>query len=242
MVNNSEIVNRIKSLLEKHDMTAKRLAELAGITSVSIYRILNEHTRLTNLTTIQKIAAALNVPIEALVGENATPPTAPNDIIADIQVIYDDDNAEEMDGYIRIPLMAAKAAATPAVLEISNEDRDGWVYMNSKRLPKNISEKCYAFRVRGDSMEPMLQENDLVAILPYDFQPDKSELKHSNVYLVRIQDDEGCFGLTLKHVNIINTHAVLTSDNPKYPPRNVDLEEQTGFRIVGRVVWMWREF
>lgn len=242
MINNSEIIQRIKTLIEQKNMTAKKLAELAQISSVSIYRILNEHTRLTNLTTIQKIAAALEVPVETLIKDENTNSTSEN-VMADIQVVYDYEPDDNMDGYIKIPLMSTKAAATPAVLDISNEDREGWVYMNSKRLPKNITEKCYAFRVRGDSMEPMLQENDLVAIQPYDFPPDTTELRHSNVYLVRIQDDEGCYGLTLKHVNYINeNNAVLTSDNSKYPPRNINLEDTPGFRIVGRVVWMWREF
>lgn len=242
MINNKQIIERIKSLISKKNITAKKLAELAGITPVSIYRILNEHTRLTNLTTIQKISTALEIPIEELLREQPQKHTSA-DIMADIQIIYDYEPTEDMEGYIRIPLMSTKASATPAVLEISSENRDGWVYMNSKRLPKNISEKCYAFKVRGDSMEPMLQENDLVAIQPYDFPPTSSDLRHSNVYLVRIQDDNGSFGLTLKHVNYINKdNVVLSSDNIKYPPKNIDLKTSNGFRIIGRIVWMWREF
>ncbi|KAA0259520.1 LexA family transcriptional regulator [Deferribacter autotrophicus] len=248
MLTNKEIVNKLRVAIKNSSKPAKKIAELAGISEVTLYRILNGQRNLNNLDTLQKLAKALNLPLGYFFGEADMQNKALNDFdnIPDIRILYGDlESLKELDlsGYLKIPLMRSKAAATPYVIEISNDDIDGWVCISTDKIPKNISEKCFAFRVKGDSMEPMLQENDLVAILPYSSQPDLFSLKYSNVYLVRMPDGNGEYGLTLKHIKVIDRNTVvLVSDNKNYEPVTINLRETPGFKVVGRVVWMWREF
>jgi len=90
-------------------------------------------------------------------------------------------------------------------------------------------------------MEPMLRENDLVAVLPYSEPPFMDNIIPSNVYLVKIPDGFGGYGLSLKHINVIDEGTIeLVSDNKKFENKLIYLQDD-GFQVMGRVIWMWRE-
>jgi phage repressor protein C with HTH and peptisase S24 domain len=92
-------------------------------------------------------------------------------------------------------------------------------------------------------MEPFLCEGDLVAILPYDESPTLDEIKHTNIYLAKIPDGFGGYGLSIKHISVIDNYKIdLVSENKKYDNLRIDLSKTPDFKILGRVIWMWREF
>lgn len=245
MIKYDNLQYKLKEAMEKAGLNVSKLAEKAGIHQVSLSRILNGHRKLNNLDTLYKLSKALGVSLDYFftnsdIEEN--PETFAEDMGIDI---FYGDKKELNDKYpdhIKIPLVRSKAAATPAIIEISSDEVDGWVCISAENVPKNISERCFAFRVKGDSMEPMLRENDLVAVLPYSEPPSMDTIIPSNVYLVKIADGFGGFGLTLKHVYQVDEKTIeLVSDNKKYPNKKIDITEPDNFQIMGRVIWMWRE-
>ncbi|MEC9493039.1 XRE family transcriptional regulator [Flexistipes sp.] len=245
MIKYDNLQDKLKKAMKKAGLSVSKLAEKAGIHQVSLSRILNGHRKLNNLDTLYKLSKALGVSLDYFftnsdIAEN--PETFAEDMGIDI---FYGDKKELNDKYpdhIKIPLVRSKAAATPAIIEISSDEVDGWVCISAENVPKNISERCFAFRVKGDSMEPMLRENDLVAVLPYSEPPALDTIIPSNVYLVKISDGFGGYGLTLKHIHQIDDRTVeLVSDNKKYPNKEIDISEPDNFQIMGRVIWMWRE-
>ena len=245
MLNNNYLVNKLKDVIEKSGLTSRDLANKAGIHEVSLYRILNGQRKLNNLDTLLKLSKALEVDLNVFFEKEYD--TNKRNLKVDnvnVEVFYGDKNKpnnRHLDS-ITIPLMRSKVAATPSILEISTDHVEGWVTISTENIPKNISEKCFAFRVQGDSMEPMLQENDLVAIMPYSSPLSLDTIVQSNVYLVKFHDGYGGYGLSLKHINVINNEIIeLVSDNKKYKSKTIHLDKDY-FQIVGKVVWMWREF
>lgn len=246
MIKYDNLQNKLQTAIKNSGLSITEVAERAGIYQVSLSRILNGHRRLNNLDTLFKLSKVLGVNLDYFFSDSDVSSEDPESFAKDmgIDIFYGD--KEELDktypDHIKIPLVRSKAAATPAIIEISSDEIDGWVCINAENVPKNISERCFAFRVKGDSMEPMLRENDLVAVLPYSEPPAMDTIIPSNVYLVKIADGFGGFGLTLKHVHQIDERTIeLVSDNKKYPNKKIDITEPESFQIMGRVIWMWRE-
>lgn len=244
MINNDKLIDKLKKLIKESGMSARKLADIAGIHEVSMYRILNGQRKLNNLDTLYKLSKALGVDLNYFFTNSDVSEEDSDNENLNVHIFYG--NKKEADkrypDAVKIPLMRSKAAATPAIIEISSDEIDGWVSINAENIPKNISERCFAFRVQGKSMEPMLRENDLVAVLPYSEPPSMDNIIPSNVYLVKIPDGFGGYGLSLKHINVVDEEVIeLVSDNKKFENKIINLQDD-GFQVMGRVIWMWREF
>lgn len=87
-------------------------------------------------------------------------------------------------------------------------------------------------RVRGDSMEPMILEGDLVLVR---LQPSVD----SGDYGVVIVDEED--GL-VKRIELDKNTITLISFNPYYPPREFKNGDTARVRIVGKVIESKRKF
>lgn len=243
MINNDKLIDRLKKLIKESGLSARKLADIAGIHEVSMYRILNGQRKLNNLDTIYKLSKALGVDLNYFFTNSDISEENSDNENLNVHIFYGDKKEADIKypAAVKIPLMRSKAAATPAIIEISSDEIDGWVSISAENIPKNISERCFAFRVQGKSMEPMLRENDLVAVLPYSEPPSMDNIIPSNVYLVKIPDGFGGYGLSLKHINVIDEEVIeLVSDNKKFENKLIYLQDD-GFQVMGRVIWMWRE-
>lgn len=87
-------------------------------------------------------------------------------------------------------------------------------------------------KVKGDSMEPMILEGDLVLVR-------LQRSVNSGEYGVVIVDEED--GL-VKRIELGNCKITLISNNPYYPPREFRNEETQRVRIVGKVIESKRKF
>lgn len=159
------------------------------------------------------------VPVEAVVHWGVAPPEATNP-----------------QNFTFIPIFESRAAATPAIVEISRDVVDGWLC-----IPKTNSTEStwHAFKVQGDSMAPYLLENDLVIVQPYTIPPDY--LHPDKIYLVQMIDDNGNTGLMLKKAIIKDHYLFLTSYNSEYQPLIVDLQSINYNPIKGVLRRIWRE-
>ena len=68
MIKYEQLIGNTKDIMKKQNITQKELAERAGITEVSVSRYMN-CSRVMKVTTITKIAYALNVSVADLFKE-----------------------------------------------------------------------------------------------------------------------------------------------------------------------------
>ncbi len=99
-------------------------------------------------------------------------------------------------------------------------------------LPQYAKPGCIALRVEGDSMEPTITRGAYVGIVPLN-----GAVSEGGIYLVNVPP----FGRTIKRIRMGDGDSIeLVSDNRKYPPKHVPLEQYEAV-VVGRVVWVWQE-
>lgn len=103
-----------------------------------------------------------------------------------------------------------------------------WIENYLSANPEELS----VIKVRGDSMEPVLYNNDNILVNHAKRQPG------SGLFVVRIGSE-----LVVKYTQIMpGGKLLLKSANPIYEPFEVELAEQdSGVEIIGRVEWFGRQ-
>lgn len=129
--------------MEKHGVSQNELARSAGLTQSAINKILTGKTKQPGIDTTEAIARVLNVSVAQLIYT----PDLPKD-------------ADPVAGFRRVPLISWVQAGLPTPVA-SLDDMDKW-YL----CPVSISDEGFALKVRGESMEPMFFEGDIVFIDP----------------------------------------------------------------------------
>jgi len=91
-------------------------------------------------------------------------------------------------------------------------------------------EKLSVITVKGDSMEGVLNHGDSILINHAETDP------RDGLYVLRIGND-----LFVKRVQRIPGKLLVTSENPRYAPFEIDLSNaQDDIAIIGRVEWYGR--
>ena len=91
-------------------------------------------------------------------------------------------------------------------------------------LPKWVHpDSLLCIRTKGDSMEPTLNDGDLI-LLDYS----RTDPLDGQIFVLRTSD-----GLAVKRLRGSGLHWELASDNPAHQPRHVD----QNVRVIGRVAW-----
>ena len=91
-------------------------------------------------------------------------------------------------------------------------------------------DKLSVVRVRGDSMQGVLEDGDTILVdhtktTPYD-----------GIYAIRIENE-----VFVKRVQRVLNKLHIISENPNYKPFEIDLtDEYQNFAIIGKVVWLGR--
>ncbi|MBQ7003118.1 MAG: helix-turn-helix domain-containing protein [Oscillospiraceae bacterium] len=129
--------------------------------------------------------------------------------------------------FVRIPVIGKVAAGTACLAETNIDE---YITCDASLINDGY-DYCY-LRVKGDSMDPLIREGDLVLVRIQD-QVD------SGTYAVVIVDDEN--GL-VKKVELSKTQLSLISENPYYPPRTFVKNDMNRVHIFGLVVEVRRRF
>lgn len=95
-------------------------------------------------------------------------------------------------------------------------------YINIDR-PVNDLENCYALKVFGDSMEPILYNDDIIIVHKQD------DVENGQVAIVLI-NDEATVKKIIKHDDCVE----LVAFNSYYPPKR--LTKSDNFKIIGKVI------
>lgn len=104
---------------------------------------------------------------------------------------------------------------------LASENIIGSVSINKKI---NDIKNCYALKVTGDSMQPVLYEDDIIIIHRQD------DVESGQVAIVLIDNEEATVKKVIKHEDYIE----LVAFNSYYPPKK--LTSKDNFKIIGKVI------
>jgi len=234
---------RLVEIRKQFKLNQKQLGELMGVSFQQIHKY-EKDLNIPDVEKIKKLAEKLKIPAESILGLETKQPVVSNDLNMTVNVFSGKAPVSEInkDAMSFIPLMTTKAAATPAVLEVSDGQTDGGIYVPAEIV--NKYDDIRAYTVFGNSMNSELHDGDIVAVAHYTFPPDLYSLDRNKIYLCNIEDWLG-IGYTLKRARIVDGRYLnLISDNKEYDPMILDLydENRTYPPIAGHVVWMSRKY
>jgi len=214
--------DRFKALLNSKGWTAGSLAVKTGVSQDAIYKILRGE-RVPTMDTIVKLARALDMPLEEIVGIFQVGYTAGRSSALPSNAIPGPPPGAPM---VRVPIYGSIKAGGPSILAVQSDDEYLEVY--AERL---ASPDAYYLRVQGDSMlyEGII-DGSLVQVRPTD-----DEIEDGALMVVIIDNAEG----VVKRVKNRNRDTVeLHSANPAYPTM---VEARSNVRVVGEVVEVYTD-
>lgn len=180
-----------------------------------------------------RLADACGVSLEWLVtGRNTASDTSSQPVSAEGDETSFSDSLVEFDNYDIV--LSAGHGYYP-----SGEKIQRTIHLQKSLLPNEITEHrkhVCALTVRGDSMQPSLDDGDLVLI-----RTDVESIKSGAIYAIRIDNSLLVKRLRLK----ANGNVEVVSDNPSYSTDELKAAEirqmirdgGTPAKIIGRVVW-----
>lgn len=202
------IGERIKNRRKELGLTVDELAQRLEKNRATVYRYESNDIEKLPTTVLEPLAKALDVTPAYLMGWKSS----------DISIKKIPYNAEGME---LIPLVGKVAAGYNCHAE---ENITEYIRTDTDSLKTGYD--YFWLEVKGDSMEPTIQEGDLVLV-------QEQDTLDSDCFAVVIVDNED--GL-VKKVSIDFGKVVLFSINPYYPPRTFEKEDMNRIRIVGKVV------
>lgn len=104
---------------------------------------------------------------------------------------------------------------------LATENIIGYVSIDN---PVSDPENCFALKVTGDSMQPLLYENDIVIVHR------QNDVESGQTAIVLINGEEA----TVKKIQKFDDHIELVAFNSYYPIKK--LFKKDNFKIIGRVI------
>lgn len=142
--------------------------------------------------------------------------------------IFPNDDPATLASYRFIPKVAAVAGAG-ATLETSDEVLGYYAFRADFLGREHISERSSVMmQVRGDSMEPLMQDGDTLLVDQSD-----TAVMDGRIYVVTLGDE-----LRVKRVQKGMRGYILRSENHRYADIQIDGEDLAAFRVHGRVRWV----
>lgn len=92
------------------------------------------------------------------------------------------------------------------------------------------SEQVAFVSVRGDSMQPTLEDGDMILV-----DLSQKSINREGIYLLQTQD-----GLHTKRLKKAKDNIKVISDNPDYPSWEITPDDEEPSHIAGKVVWCGR--
>lgn len=132
---------------------------------------------------------------------------------------------------VNVPLVSATLCAGAGSFEVEGAVLAQHPFPYSFLSPMGTPSAMVFMHVMGDSMEPFIQDGDMVLVDQAQNQP----ARHG-VYAVGFED-----AIYVKRLECAQNAVRLLSDNPEYAPMNIVGDELHSFRILGKVVWLCRD-
>jgi phage repressor protein C with HTH and peptisase S24 domain len=140
-------------------------------------------------------------------------------------------SAEES-AFKNIPKVRARLSAGSGSFEVGGEIEGYYAFRKDWLKVKGNVNKMVMMNIFGNSMEPELKDGDTILI-----DESQKDIFSGAVYAVGVEDT-----IMVKRVEKHPNKLVLISDNKDYTPIYLHGEEIENIRIIGKVIWVCREF
>ena len=211
---------------EKPFTWAKRI----GINGATFSRIWNEGVP-PKANHLESIAKITGVSIDWLLtgegpmmrGEAVSPQSQP-------AANLDPEGGLDLDEFDYIPMSHAELSAGAGSVVLSEGFKNRFAFRRDwlRRVGINKSHAVMMV-VRGDSMEPTLEDHDTVIV-----DLNRTRIDTGHIYAINIGDDL----LSIKRLESLGREVKIISDNPAYDTYKRDMSE---IRVLGQVVWYARQ-
>jgi len=131
-----------------------------------------------------------------------------------------------------IPKVKARLSAGGGSFEIGTEVQGYYAFQKEWLRTKGNPERMVLMDIFGNSMEPELKDGDSVLI-----DESQKDILAGAVYAVGVDDT-----IMVKRVEKHPNKLVLLSENRDYSPIFLKGSECQSVRIIGKVIWVGREF
>lgn len=231
---------KIKDLCNKAGITITGLESTLGFARGSLSKIDNHKPSAEKL---QKIADYFGIRVDWLQGTSeyktddelflsySENNLAITDVIPLIQ--YGADWEDKIKKGFLIPIRGFSRAGIPnlAIEDINYDDPSEWEEIDPK-LAKTGT--FLALRIKGDSMQPEFNENDIVIVRS------QSDANNGDIVIAKVNGDEACCKKLFKR----NDGIILHSLNPEYAPMFFSQSEiqDKPVTIIGKVIELRRKF
>ena len=131
-----------------------------------------------------------------------------------------------------IPKVKARLSAGGGSFEIGSEIKGYYGFRKDWLITKGNMSKMVLMDIFGNSMEPEIKDGDTVLI-----DESQKDILAGAVYAVGVDDT-----IMVKRLEKHPNKLVLHSDNKEYDPIYLKGDEINSIRIIGKVIWVCREF
>ncbi|MGE4291159.1 MAG: S24 family peptidase [Desulfovibrio sp.] len=138
----------------------------------------------------------------------------------------------EEDGFERIPKVRARLSAGAGSFETEGRVEGYYAFRSDWVRRKGDPKRMVLMQVVGNSMEPELQDGDMVLL-----DESKTDVYAGGIYAVGVEDT-----VLVKRIEKLPGQLVLHSDNTDYSPVRLSGDELLNVRIIGKVLWVSREY
>lgn len=198
-----DLINKLHTLMERNDI--KNIAQLSKVTKLpytTLKSIFDGDVNDIRLSTSKKICNFFNITLDSLLNDNIELHTMPS--------TYNDKQSLALLGKVKA-----------GYNYLTNENIIGYVSIDNKI---NDIENCYALKIVGNSMQPVLYEDDIIIVHK------QNDIESGQIGIVLMDNDE----VTVKKIVKYNNYIELIAFNSYYP--TIKLTNKNNFKIIGKVV------
>ncbi len=133
---------------------------------------------------------------------------------------------------IDVPKVAARLCAGGGSFDTSAVTTGTMTFSKSWLTSRGKPGEMVLMDILGDSMEPELRDGDTVLI-----DQSQTQMYAGAIYALGVEDS-----LLVKRIERVPGKVVLISSNPRYTPIFLQGQEIDTLRILGRILWVCREY
>lgn len=203
--------DKIKARRKELGLSADAVANATGISRATLYRYESPDNYKIPVAFLEQLAEVLKTSTDVLLGTSEQK----DKWIAE--------NTIPLSKITKLPIIGIVRAGVGG---ITYEDNLGEEFIETSTLAGHNKDDFFWLKVKGDSMEPRLFENDLVLVRK------QTSVQSGDFAVVLVDDEEG----VVKKVTYDENSVTLHSQNHNYPPRVFEGRDVLRLRIVGQVV------
>lgn len=198
-----DLINKLHILMERDNV--KNIAQLSKATKLpytTLKSIFDGDVNDIRLSTSKKICDFFNISLDYLLDEN-------------VELNHQDSSYSDKQS------LALLGTVKAGYDHLISENIIGYVSIDKKI---NDIENCYALKVVGNSMEPVLYEDDIIIVHK------QNNIESGQVGIILLDNDE----VTVKKIVKYENYIELVAFNSYYPP--IKLTNKDNFKIIGKVI------